>query len=78
MILLYQVSISEKENKENKDDYDDGTYDEVYIRNPTEQQPPLQRLNKRNQDTEFQTITRIQNLYYDDGNSEDTELSQGI
>ena len=82
VLFLVFSSIIAKENVDSDDDnYDDATYDQVYIRDARDERCPLQNLATHHPDTETSrdvaTITRIQNPYYHEGDVEATDVGEG-
>ena len=61
--------------------YDDGTYDQVYTSNALKTDLPLRRLNKETSANDsasnVDTITRINNPYYDEGSNGSYALDNG-
>ena len=77
--LPYNQITDKHAHDKDDDSYDDGAYDQVYIRGAVETGLPLQNLNtnkaKDGAASTSDTITRINNPYYDDGAS---SMDEGI
>ena len=67
----------DKKVQDDADSYDDGTYDQVYTTNAL----PLRSLNKessaKSSASNVDTITRINNPYYDEGSYASSTLDNG-
>ena len=73
--------IAKKVQDDDTISYDDGTYDQVYIRGAVRNDLPLRKINREttanSSTSNLDAITRINNPYYDEGNCGSSALDEG-
>ena len=73
--------IAKKVQDDDNISYDDGTYDQVYIRGAVRNELPLRNINRETtangSNSIVDAITRINNPYYDEGNCGSSTLDEG-